>query len=122
MWAEKQTSIIDAAAELRGAAEVQVAENVDEVSYALFERIIHIIHDNLFGRARICGDGRGLELWRRLHAEWVGVAPQVVAAKSKKFQDPVRCSGVLQLWEPLPEWEQFGAEVAAGGFPLPGWF
>jgi hypothetical protein len=75
----------------------------------------------LLGRARICGAGRGLELWRKLHSEWQGAAPQVIAAKSKRFQDPAKCGNILALWEALPAWEQLGAEVASGGYPLPDW-
>ena len=120
-WAEKQTTTIDTSAEHAGAVEVGMTENVEEVCYALFEGIKHIIHDNLLGRARICGAGRGLELWRKLHSEWQGAAPQVIAAKAKRFQDPVKCSNVLQLWEALPAWEQLGAEITSGGYPLPGW-
>ena len=120
-WAEKQTTPIDMAAEDMGARDVGLTENAEDVCYALFEGIKHIIHDNLLGRARICGAGRGLELWRKLHSEWQGAAPQVIAAKSKKFQDPSKCNNVLQLWEALPAWEQLGAEIAAGGYPLPDW-
>jgi hypothetical protein len=120
-WAERQTTPIDQVAEDTGAKNAGVMENAEDVCYALFEGIKHIIHDNLLGRARICGAGRGLELWRKLHSEWQGAAPQVIAAKSKKFQDPLKCSNVLQLWEALPAWEQLGAEIAAGGYPLPDW-
>jgi hypothetical protein len=120
-WAEKQTTPIDMQAEHDGANEVGMAENAEDVCYALFEGIKHIIHDNLLGRARICGAGRGLELWRKLHSEWQGAAPQVIAAKSKRFQDPAKCGNILALWEALPAWEQLGAEVASGGYPLPDW-
>eukprot|EP00974_Lingulodinium_polyedra_P055991 5384586-Lingulodinium_polyedra.AAC.1 len=112
--------MIDGPAEVAGAAASGVTECVENISYVLFEAIKFIIHDNLLSRARAC-DGRGLELWRKLHSEWQGAAPQVVAAKAKRFQDPSRCSSVLQLWEALPAWEQLGAEVVAGGFPLPDW-
>jgi hypothetical protein len=118
LWAEKQTVPIDENGERAGAAETGV---MDEVGYVLFEGIKHLISDNLLSRARLCGDGRGLELWRRLHSEWQGAAPQVVAAKAKRFQDPAKCSNVLALWEALPAWEQLGAEVAAGGLPMPDW-
>ena len=118
LWAEKQTEVIDTNMEVKGSG---VFEKAEEVSYVLFEAIKFIIHDNLLSRARVCGDGRGLELWRKLHSEWEGAAPQVVAAKSKRFQDPSRCSSVLQLWEVLPAWEQLGLEVTAGGYPLPDW-
>jgi hypothetical protein len=121
LWAEKQTTIIDVMAEDKGAKDAGLMENSEDVSYVLFEGIKHVLHDNLLGRARICGVGRGLELWRKLHSEWQGAAPQVIAAKSKRFQDPAKCSNVLHLWEALPAWEQLGAEIASGGYPLPDW-
>ena len=56
-----------------------------------------------------------------LHTEWEGAAPQVTTAKASRFQDPVRCTDDMKLWEELPKWEQLGAEVMAGGYPLPEW-
>ena len=44
-----------------------------------------IISNWLLTRARACGDGRGLELSRKLHTEWWGCASQVVAAKARRF-------------------------------------
>ena len=120
LWAEKESKPIDVEAERRGAGVSGVFEEVEEVSYVLFEAIKYIINDNLLTRARTCGDS-GLELWRKLHAEWEGAAPQVVAAKAKHYQDPTRCASVLQLWEALPSWEQLGSEVLSGGYPLPDW-
>ena len=116
LWAEQQPEAISAAAEATGAREAGLRDDVADVSYVLFEGIKHVVHDNLLSRARTC-DGRGLELWRKLHSEWEGAAPQVVAAKAKSYQDPRRCGTVLQLWEDFPAWEQLGAEVVSGGFP-----
>ena len=96
--AEKQTVTIDESVEAKGAAEAGV-DMITDVSNPLFEAIKYIINDNVLNRARLSGDGRGLELWRRLHAKWECSAPQVVAAKSKKFQDTIRCIIVLQLWK-----------------------
>ena len=48
-----------------------MGDEVENISYALYEAIKYIIHDNLLNRARTC-DGRGLELWRKLHSEWEG--------------------------------------------------
>ena len=70
-WAEKQGGPIHEEEEKKGALEVGV-DKIGEVSYVLFEAIKYIINDNLLSRARISGEGRGLELWRRLHAEWEG--------------------------------------------------
>jgi hypothetical protein len=62
IWAEKQTAPIDEMGEKAGAAETGVTDNPHEVSYVLFEGIKHLIADSLLCRARLCGDGRGLEL------------------------------------------------------------
>ena len=77
-----------------------------------------IMSDSLLSRARACEDGRGLELWRKLHAERRGSAPQFIAAKARQFQDPQRCQSVQQLWEALPSWERVGSEVLIG---VPEW-
>ena len=42
----------------------------------LFEGIKCVIHDSLLVRARPCASS-GFELWRRLHSEWEGSAPQL---------------------------------------------
>jgi hypothetical protein len=65
---------IDDAMEKRGTAEARVTEDVECISYVVFEAVKGIMSDALLTRARTCGDGRGLELWRKLHAEWRGSA------------------------------------------------
>jgi hypothetical protein len=121
LWAERQVGIIGEADELRGFVDCGVAGEPEHVSYVIFEAVKTIMTDALLSRARACGDGRGLELWRRLHAEWRGNAPQVIAAKARRFQDPPRCSNIQKLWEALPLWEQLGSEVVMGGYPVPEW-
>ena len=90
-------------------------------SYVVFESLKRIPPDSPLSRARACEDGRELELWRKLHAEWRGSAPQVIAAKARKFQDPQRCQPMQQLWEARPSWEQVGSEVLKGGYVVPEW-
>ena len=60
-------------------------------------------------------------VWRRLHAEWRGSAPQAVAAKARRFQDSACCADVQGFWDALPAWKQLGSEVALGGYAMPGW-
>ena len=74
LWAERQHGEIGTTQEVSGAAEAGVKEDVGYISYALFEAIKFIVHDNLLSRARSC-DGHGLELWRKLFSEWEGAAP-----------------------------------------------
>jgi hypothetical protein len=121
LWAERQPGVIKEGDEQRGAVETGMTENIEHVNYILYEAIKAIMTDALLSRARACGDGRGLELWRRLHAEWRGNAPQVIAAKARRFQDSSRSAKLQKLWEVLPAWEQFCSEVAMGGYPVPDW-
>ena len=115
LWAEQQETPLDAAAELRGARAVAlVYDEVASVSLSLFEGTKALLADSLLDTARTCGDGRGLELWRRLAAQWRGNAPQVLAAKSRRYFDPQRCSTAAKLWDALPPWEQLGSEIALG--------
>ena len=90
------------------------------VDYCLFEGIKYIIADSLLTRARAC-DGRGIELWRRLHCEWEGSAPRLKQAKARKYQDPARCTSTAVLWEAFPEWERLGEEIKSAGFDAPDW-
>jgi hypothetical protein len=121
LWAERQPGTITEDDEVRGARETLMMEDVDRVSYVIFEAVKSIMTDALLARARACGEGRGLELWRRLHSEWRGSAPQVIAAKARRYQDPARCSDIKKLWEALPVWEQLGNEVVLAGYPVPDW-
>lgn len=92
--------------------------DIDHVSYVLFEAIKHIIADSLLGRARLC-DQQGFELWRRLRAEWEEASDLVLGAKAKRYQDPLRCASLLQLWDAVPNWEQLGNELELGKLVLP---
>ena len=120
LWAEQRDTPIDALAEQDGArAAGLVHDSVESVSFCLFEATKSLLSDSLLSRARSCGDGRGLELWRRLAAEWRGNAPQVLAAKCRRYTDPPKCTSLLKLWESLPLWEQLGNEIALGGLAIP---
>jgi hypothetical protein len=119
VWGEKQ-SAETLAVELGTAAHSFGLLDLASVDYALFEGIKHIVADTLLGRARSCEE-RGIELWRRLHVEWEGTAPQLRHAKARKYQDPDRCKNVLVLWEALPAWEHLGEEIKAAGFEAPDW-
>jgi hypothetical protein len=119
LWADHQPGTITEHEEQRGSAETQLKEDVEHLSYVVFEAVKTIMTDALLARARACGEGRGLELWRRLHSQWRGSAPQVIAAKARRFQDPVRCHDIKKLWEALPVWEQLDSEL--GGYSVPDW-
>ena len=66
-------------------------------------------------------------LWRKLHAEWRGSAPQVIPAKAMKYQDPnaaVGSTAILgAIWEGMShlrgsstEARQAGASRATDGY------
>ena len=120
VWAEEQSGVIDTSEENTGAGAAQLREPVAAISLSLFAGIKYIIADNLLSRARSC-DGRGLELWRKLHTEWVGAANQVTSARAARYLDPTRCTTALQLWEALPKWELQGAQIMAAGFTIQPW-
>jgi hypothetical protein len=91
------------------------------VEYALHDGIKVIILDSLLGRARNCVE-RGCELWRYLNAEFCGAAPQLMQAKARQFQNPVRCKDASDLFSRLPAWERLGEEVRLTGLETPEWF
>ena len=93
LWAEKRPKAISEEDEKEVANETSLEgdKGVEIVSHVLFEAIKAIIADSLLSWARACGDGRGLELWRCLHALWRTSAPQVVAAQVGRYQDTARC-------------------------------
>ena len=82
--------------------------DLSHLSYVIFESLKMIMSDSLLSRARSCEDGQGLELWRKLHAKWLGGAPQGNAAEVPNCQDPQRCVSMQQLWEALPSGKQLG--------------
>ena len=114
LWAERRKNPITAEEEEEGARECGIVEGVAGISYTMFEGIKFVITDSMLGRARTC-EGPGLELWRKLRAEWMGSSTQVVTAKMHRFMKPARCSSVAQLWEALPLWEKLGGGGGGGG-------
>ena len=123
-WSEKQAVPIDQSKEKEGASASGLVEGpgaADRISYLLYDGIKHLLADTMLGRARACGDGRGLELWRSLHVEWAGSSSHVLGVKTKKYQDPPRCSSELGLWEALPAWLKLGEELAVAGYDAPEW-
>ena len=79
-----------------------------------------IMSDSLFSRTSVRKRSR-LELWRKLHAKWRGSAPQVVAPEAQKYQDPLRCLSLQQLWEARSSRELLGSEVLMEGCVVPEW-
>ena len=96
IWAESQNPTIGATEEEKGAASVGVHGDICHISYVIFEPLKMIMSDSLLSRARACEDGRSLELWRKLHAEWRGSAPQVLSkprlGNSRIPSDVSQCS------------------------------
>jgi hypothetical protein len=123
LWAERQEEEISASALAQAAEEHGLQEGragAELVGFTLFEGLKYTLSDSLLGRARLCSEN-GFELWRRLHTEWEGCAPQVRHAKAQRYQDPQRCANVAQLWDALPKWLQLGVELEAAAFQVPEW-
>ena len=119
VWAETQTAETLAAGLVEQAAQLGV-HDLAAVEYAVHDGIKMTILDSLLGRARNCVE-RGCELWRSLCAQWSGAAPQLQHAKACRYQMPVRCKTVQELWSRLPSWERLGEEVSLSGFLVPPW-
>ena len=118
-WAKAQTKDSLEANIVEHAARFGVID-LTAVEYALHDGIKVIILDSLLGRARNCVE-RGCELWRALNAEWSGAAPQLKQAKARRYQEPIRCKDVSELWSRLPAWERLGEEVKLAGLDFPEW-
>ena len=110
-WASEEGSAI---AELK-------EEEAADVSHAVYDAIKSIIVDAMLPRAASCGEGRGLELWRRLHAEAYGSTPQVLGVKTSKFMQPERCSNTAALHEQLPIWRKLEEELKLQKLIVPDW-
>ncbi len=118
-WAEKQSQEALQANLVAQAAAFNV-HDLANVEYALHDGIKMTLQDTLLGRARGCIE-RGCELWRVLCAEWSGAAPQLLAAKARRFMTPPTCKNVQELWSKLPAWERLGEEVDFAGFTVAPW-
>ena len=59
--------------------------------------------------------GRGLELWRSLSDEYDSQAAQMLNARMKLYQNPVRARGMHELEEKFNAWEQLDRDLGAGG-------
>jgi hypothetical protein len=119
IWSESQSQEGVASGLEDAATELGVAD-ISKVDYILFEAIRHVVSDPLLTRSRAC-EGRGVELWRRIHCEWKGSAPQLKHANAGLYLDPVRLHDAAALWEGLVEWERLGDEVESSGLALPEW-
>ena len=124
LWAEQQHEEVDAALEIAGAREVQLDEGPDQastVSYSIFEAIKINIYDTLLPKAKSCGEGHGLELWRQMRLGWSGTFDQIRGLKSQRYLEPPRCQTITALWQALPAWKSLGAELVLAGLSLPDW-
>ena len=66
------------------------------------------------GRIDRCQE-RGLELWRSLSDEFDSHAAQMLSAKMKLYQNPVRARGMDDLEDKFNKWEQLDRELGSGG-------
>ena len=121
LFGEKHAGVIGQVEETDGAWQASVIENTEAISYVLCMATRHIVFDALLGRARACGDARGLELWNSLHSEWKGSTPQAVATEATRYQDPARCTSTIQLQEVPPAWQILGVAAEAVCYPVCEW-
>ena len=117
-WAETQPSDIGAQEEQMGAQAVGLIEGpagASFVSSVILAALRHIISPTLLAKARAVGEGRGLQLWRKLFLEARGNAPALAAAKALRWTDPPTSKDMTSLWSDLDDWLLLGTEIEQGG-------
>ena len=55
-------------------------------------------------------EGRGLEMWRWIHSEWVSQSAHVMETYRAGFLHPTRCKNMEDVRLRLPKWQMFGRE------------
>jgi hypothetical protein len=121
LWAEKQAPAISSVEEQKGTAEANLRDDVEHVSYVIFETANMIMSHSLLSRTRTCGDGRGLEVWRQLQAECRGSAPQVCRRESVQIRRPSALRDDTATLGGTAGLGATGFGGRHGGYPIPFW-
>ena len=118
-WARTQKDVItEAREELKtsgfGGTEARLGIDVKEFSRKLYNFLCKWLGHSMEGRIDRAQE-RGLELWRSLSDEFDSQAGQILCAKMKLYQNPVRARGMDDLEQKFNNWEQLDRELGAGG-------
>ncbi len=97
-----------------GGTETRLGIDVKEFSRKLYNFLCKWLGNTMEGRIDRAQE-RGLELWRSLSDEFDSQAGQILCAKMKLYQNPVRARGMDDLEEKFNNWEQLDRELGAGG-------
>ena len=89
----------------RGAGEDEVA-NLETVENRIYVYLTSFTSGEANKIVRNVGDGRGLEAWRRLHAEYDPTSSIRRVAVLGKVQNPPRCEKIEDLGKALGDWTE----------------
>ena len=114
-WARIQKDVINENPhDFLGTEETKFGIDVKEFSRKLYNFLCKWLGNTMEGRIDRCQE-RGLELWRSLSDEFDSQAAQMLNAKMKLYQNPVRTRGMEDLEDKFNKWEQLDRELGAGG-------
>ena len=119
-WARTHKGVITEATEemktsgFGGTEEVNFGIDVKEFSRKLYNFLCKWLGNTMEGRIDRSQE-RGLELWRSLSDEFDSQAAQMLNAKLKLYQNPVRARGMDYIEDKFNNWEQHDRELGAGG-------
>ena len=105
-WARIQKIVINENPhDFGGTEETKFGINVKEVSRKLYNFLCRWLGNTMEGRIDKCQES-GLELWRSLSDEFDSQAAQMLNAKMKLYQNPVRTRNMEDLKDKFSKWEQ----------------
>ena len=114
-WARMQKGVINEDPyDFGGTEGNKFGIDVKEFSRKLYYFLCKWLGNTMEGRIDRCQE-RGLELWRSLSDEFDSQAAQMLNAKMKLYQNPVRARGMDDLEDKFNKWEQLDRELGAGG-------
>jgi hypothetical protein len=114
-WARVQKFVINENShDFGGTEETMFGLNVKEFSRKLYNFLCKWLGHSMESRIDKCQE-RGLELWRSLSDEYDNQAAQMLSAKMKLYQNPVRTRNMEDLEDKFNTWEQLDRELGAGG-------
>ena len=116
--------VVKEPAEISATREVELAQSVglvfpiSVVSRAIADAIVYTGTDEVAHLAQSLGLGRGLELYRHLHAEYKGSGDLLAQQRVARLIAPQRCGNSGALRQALIDMRELIREVELAGHPL----
>ena len=83
--------------------------NVPSISGTIYDSLLSLVTGGILSRLALdVPEGRGLEMWRMIYAEWVSKSPHVMETYRNGFLHPSRCKNMEDVRTRLPVWLRFG--------------